>query len=214
MKVRYLYENNGNGIIILESVPQKRTILLNNNKGRAFVPFPYLIHAIRYKKDGACYSSGGIYNRCLSTYLSNKPLASINDHVYVSPTDVERNGYTCVDHRYDHHLFPSRKELVKHLLEFWAGVNHDVNIKWLEKWNLISLEKVCETEWPKGYTFPQISGYSSLFKDWTQSLRNCLYISVQDMGFPGEHYKIYFQEAWPFPHDAVLEIPGKSVDSL
>jgi hypothetical protein len=72
-KFLYVDENN-NGVVVIEQVPQVRTLLINTT--HKHVPLPYVVFVIQFRKQGNQLQYAGI-----SVGFRTEPLASIDDRL-------------------------------------------------------------------------------------------------------------------------------------
>lgn len=208
MRIRYHYEEpfrwfrNIRGIMVVESEPASRTIL-GGNRYKIFLPFPYVVFVIRYRKTSeGKYVYGGLYDRGLAVYFRNKPLETLDDPVFVAPMDAKRQGYCCTDHGYDGSIYETKEQLMKMVIGIWWGTDHSVDGIWLDEWKNIKPKDVLNTNWPGN----SISYGSSLFNN-TYPLRKCFYIPAFNMGFHVD-YETMVKPSLIVPEDAVLEKIG------
>lgn len=169
LKLHLNIKGTASGILLFESAPQFRTILIDGNKSSMRVAFPYLYHTIKYD----ITTTGKIVYRgqpkgCLSAHISNKPLESIWDTVWICPTEPTftgptnvYNGIVCTDHQYDASYYKSLKEMVKFVLNLYWGSKHRVSVR---RWDQIPFNKVCSVDWTEKYHDPFEGGYAKTTK--------------------------------------------------
>ena len=112
------------GILIFESEPQIRTMLLTGNAYSVRLPLPYLLHTVSYLKIDYKYIYPGVLMQGLRVYCRNEPFTSLSDPVGIPPTDYGRMGVVCTNHAYDYKIYDSLKELVSEAIGLWWGTNH------------------------------------------------------------------------------------------
>jgi hypothetical protein len=114
------------GMIICEYSPHTRTFLLNGVKLFAKIHLPYLLHVISYYKNGnGDYFYPGISAAGLRVYISQKSLQTLDDLVWISPTDIRFGGLSCTPHEYDFTTFSSLQNLTKGVSSLWFNSIHE-----------------------------------------------------------------------------------------
>lgn len=147
LKLHYIQKNKNKkfGMVILESAPQMRTLFTYGNKGRACLPFPYLIHIICYSMQNGKFIYGGVEKSGLRVFLRNSPLNTIDDVVFISPTDAENYGLVCTPHDFDHSEYDTLPELINKVITIWWNATH--YIKNVNSWLDLSLEQAVKNNW-------------------------------------------------------------------
>jgi hypothetical protein len=112
------------GMIICEYQPQTRMLITDNKTIRVYLP--YLLHVISYykNKDGK-YLYPGISAAGLRVYISQKSLQTLDDLVWISPTDIRFGGLSCTPHEYDFTTFSSLQNLTKGVSSLWFNSIHE-----------------------------------------------------------------------------------------
>lgn len=151
MKLRYHIDREKDGLVILESEPQVRTIfVVSQLRNNIRVPFPHIIFTIRYEKLDDKFVYPGIYRSGLCVYGKLKPLNKLSDEVIYLPTDYIRKGLVCTNHSYDSKKFDSLKELVNFVVALWWSMSHMVEYQPFKKlWNESDLKDLKSANWEK-----------------------------------------------------------------
>jgi hypothetical protein len=166
MRLRWRFESPGNaGILILESPPQFRTILLESGVWHhARVPLPNMLFVVRYEFRGGkhycdcCYCESrrrsvaithpkklnraskleypGLHGVGLRVYGTKKPISSFQDVAHWLPTDL--NGSVCTNHDLDCCVYEDVGDIVKLVTDFWFSAKHRVSCD-LPKWKCAPL---------------------------------------------------------------------------
>lgn len=164
MQLRYLFENNENGVLIYESDPQMRLMYVSPpmeywcfdslEPKRKRLALPYLRFVIRYEKhkDGVIYP--GITGHGLHVFCGNSPLISLREKSQCFYTDP--CGIVCTDHYYDRFRFRSREELVNKVISLWYGHNHQLYDTKSYKMTDMTMEQVLSKIWGTGGTYQGI----------------------------------------------------------
>lgn len=159
------------GILILESEPQMRTIFIHSQcRDRVRLPFPYTLFLLKYQRTSTGkYKYIGVYGNGLRVFGSLKPLSSMQDKIFLLPTDIERSGSVCTNHSYDNKEYDSLFEMTSEILSLWFGHVHFINANYAEKayndlavkrglkvtieqWENSQLDQLDKIEWTKfGY---------------------------------------------------------------
>lgn len=155
MRLKYHLELETEGVLILESEPQIRNIFIYSQmRSTTRVALPYIQFVVRYiKKNGKIYFPG-VWGSGLRIYGTLSPLTSMQDEVFLLPTDKDQGGYVCTDHRYDMKRFATLEEMVRTVISFWWNTRHNIfsdNIKQLQD---ISLDDLKNVQW----TEPKVHG--------------------------------------------------------
>lgn len=170
MKIIYEYENADYGIVVVEQEPQARTIWANSPRQ---LYFPYIINIITYDKvPGGKVSYGGIYKTGLIVLLANKSPKTLDDTVYICPTESGRKGLVCTPHQYDNKTFDSLNELLFFVTAMWWQIHHGNFIE-LEDWKKKTVENILESQWDYPITireaiqadYPAVVGYGRALLD-------------------------------------------------
>lgn len=149
MKIRYHLDRKTDGLVILESEPQVRTMFIySQNKNTLRVPLPYIIFVVRYLKDKKGFKYPGIYGSGLFVYGKFTPLKEVSDGVVYLPTDKERNGMVCTDHNADNKIYKTVNELVNEVVTLWFSHTHNLEYDpFLNGWSNASLENISKGTW-------------------------------------------------------------------
>lgn len=147
MKIIYEYGDSSYGLVVIEQEPQKRTVWLGSPRQ---LNFPYVINIITYDKlsnGKVCY--GGIYKTGLIVLLANQSIKSLDDMVYVCPTEAGRHGLVCTPHEYDNKQFDTLNELLFFVTSLWWQIHHgDV----VGDWRKETTESVLKKDWGRSLT--------------------------------------------------------------
>src|SRR4051812_4314376 len=126
MILRCHIDREFDGIVILESEPQMRNIISSSEiKNSIYVPMPYIIFTVRYKKHKNEFIYPGVFGCGLHVHGCRKSLTSINDDVVLLPTDDYANGLVCTDHRCDNRRYDSITNLVNDVITMWWNSRHN-----------------------------------------------------------------------------------------
>lgn len=164
MKIIYEYEDAAYGIVIVEQDPQARTIWANSPR---CLQFPYVINIITYDKvPGGKVSYGGIYKTGLVVLLTNKSPKTLDDTVYICPTESQRQGLVCTPHEHDNRTFDSLNELLFFVTSMWWQIHHG-NFTELEDWKKETAKTILKRKWNSPITlreaiqkdYPTLVGY-------------------------------------------------------
>jgi hypothetical protein len=170
------------GMIICEYQPQTRMLITDNKTIRVYLP--YLLHVISYykNKDGK-YLYPGISAAGLRVYISQKSLQTLDDSVWISPTDIRFGGMSCTPHEYDYTIFSSLKELVHGVSHLWFNVAHQfISLKDMETNK--SIKEALD------------------FQNWHKTFKHCFsQYRFADIKFTGMHPLSTFLNNESFPHD-------------
>jgi len=170
MKIIYENENSSMGMVVVQSDPQRRTVWANGGKT---VNFPYLVQIITYDKvAGGKFSYGGIYKTGLIVLFSNKPIESLEDDVYVCPTELGRHGLVCTPHQYDNKTFDTVESLILFVTGLWWQIEHyhlyaSGDPTATSKWQRATTDEVLEIVWGQPISllsaisadYPRCAGY-------------------------------------------------------
>ena len=128
LKSKNLENNLLEGILILESAPQMRTMNFVRQSGQDNfrVPLPYVYHVVRYFERGNRFVFPGVFGSGLRVFGSLNPLKSIEDKVFLLPTDSMALGYVCTNHAWDMLDFDSLEEIVDTTIGFWWSALHSI----------------------------------------------------------------------------------------
>lgn len=130
MKLRYHLDRKQDGLIVLESEPQVRSLFINSQvRNMIRVPLPHMIFIVRYeKKPNGMFSYPGIYGSGLHIYGKSTSLSDFSDDVFLLPTDSQEfyNGMICTNHSSDNKEFDSITKLVNHVITLWWGHSHTI----------------------------------------------------------------------------------------
>lgn len=158
MKIVYEYENGSEGAVVVQSDPQTRTIWANGGK---MVNFPYLVQIITYDKvPGNKFSYGGIYKTGLVVLFANKPIQSLEDTVYICPTEIPRYGLVCTPHQYDNKTFDTLESLIFFVTGLWWQIEHyylyaNGDGQASSRWQRATTDEVLTMNWGTGFTLKQ-----------------------------------------------------------
>lgn len=164
MKIIYEYENTAYGLVVVQQEPQARTIWASSPR---YLQFPYVINIITYDKvPGGKVSYGGIYKTGLVVLLANKSPKTLDDTVYICPTEIGRHGLVCTPHQHDNKTFDSLNELLFFVTAMWWQIHHG-NFNELEDWRKETAKTILERKWNLPVTlrdaiqknYPALTGY-------------------------------------------------------
>lgn len=164
MKIIYEYENATYGIVVVEQEPQARTIWANSPR---YLQFPYVINIITYDKvPGGKVSYGGIYKTGLIVLLTNTSPKTLDDTVYICPTEKSRKGLVCTPHQHDNKTFDSLNELLFFVTAMWWQIHHGDFFE-LVDWKKETAKTILEKKWDSPTTlreamqlnYPALVGY-------------------------------------------------------
>ena len=123
MKLKYIDENDSDGILILESEPQIRNLFIQSQtKDSIRVPFPYMQFVFRYTKRLNKFVYHGYSGAALSILGSKKSLTSLKSKSFVIPTDT--TCIVCTDHDYDGKEYNTLFEMTQEIITLWWGTRH------------------------------------------------------------------------------------------
>lgn len=147
MKIIYEYGDSNYGLVVIEQEPQKRTVWLDNPRQ---LNFPYVINIITYDKlKNGKFSYGGIYKTGLVVLLANQSIKSLDDMVYVCPTEAGRRGLVCTPHEYDNKQFDTLNELLFFVTSMWWQIHHG-NV--VGDWRKETVDSVLKRNWGQSLT--------------------------------------------------------------
>ena len=143
MKLKYKQEGYDEGLIILESEPQFRSVFIKSETRNSIrLPFPYLYFTIAYVKVDNMYQYEGYYGHGLTVYAGLKPLSSLRDKMFLLPIEMSSYGAACTNHAYDNKLYNSLFELSNEVLSLWWGSIHSVYGIDIVSWSELSLNEL------------------------------------------------------------------------
>lgn len=154
MKMRYHLDRMQDGLVVLESEPQLRSIFVySQTRSNIRVPLPHILFTIRYVKlSSGMFSYPGIYGSGLHVYGNMKPLADMNDDVVYLPTDYANyKGLVCTDHGSDNKKFKTVTELVNYVVTHWWSHLHYIDYQPFGStaWHEAKLEQIPKGKWLK-----------------------------------------------------------------
>ena len=165
MRLKYHLDLPDEGLIVVESEPQMRSLILYYSQRFASrFPLPYLQFTIRYIKINGKLHFPGIYGSGLRITGSLKPLSSIHDPVFFLPMGEYAGGRVCTPHEMDMRGFDNLNELVNTIVGVWYGLNHSLTC---DQWNNTKLENFGNLRWTKS-TNPYIKAIIVGREHWLQ----------------------------------------------
>jgi hypothetical protein len=198
MKVRLLHEQDGQGIMIVETPPQRRTLNVSRRHGWQNVALPYLYHVISYTCVGGTYVYNGFFSGGLMAFIANERIENLRDKVCPAPTDISRGGLVCTPHKFDGKHFKSQKELVQFVLKMWYGLQHDIPSQALQQMKTSTMEAIVDRNWDN-ILFTPMAGCS---KSLEASLRDHMTRASDNyMGGAGPRLPAKFDKGLPEEKD-------------
>ena len=175
MKIRYHLDRKDDGLLILETEPQVRTMFVySQNKQTMRVPLPYLIFVVRYIKTKKGFKYPGIAGSGLFVYGKFTPLDKISDGVVYLPTDKNRHGQVCTRHSSDNKIYKTINDLVNEVLTLWFSHVHYLEYDpFLSSggWSKASLQNLSTGNWLTVANFRKFFLESTLFPYGVKSHR-------------------------------------------
>lgn len=159
MKMKYHLDRNQDGIVVLESEPQIRSLFVySQNRNMIRVPLPYILFTVRYVKlSNGGFSYPGVYGSGLHVYANLKPLEDFSEEVFYLPTDSENGsnyrGLVCTDHGSDNMRFNTVEELVNYVVTLWWGHMHHLEYKPFDVWTEATLDQIPTGKWKPAGNF-------------------------------------------------------------
>jgi hypothetical protein len=167
MKIRYHLDRKDDGLLILETEPQVRTMFIySQNKDTMRVPLPHLIFVVRYIKTDTGFKYPGVAGSGLFVYGKFTPLNKISDGVVYLPTDKNRFGQVCTKHSSDNRIYGTINDLVNRVLTLWFSHVHYLEYDpFLSSggWSNASLENLSKGDWLTVRNFHQFFLETTLF---------------------------------------------------
>lgn len=160
MKIRLHLDRANDGLVILESEPQLRSLFVySQTRNIMRVPLPHILFTVRYVKlSTGWFAYPGIYGSGLSVYGNLKPLSTVSDKVFYLPTDyVNYKGLVCTDHKSDNKQFKSVKELVDCVVTHWWSHLHHIDYQpfGATAWHEATLDQLPNGKWENAGNFRQ-----------------------------------------------------------
>lgn len=144
MKLKCHNDCTVDGLLILESEPQVRTLFISSElRSTIRVHLPHILFIVRYHKYNNKFIYPGLYGNGLNIACNFKSIQNLTDEVYYLPTDY---GPVCTNHYYDRKAFYTTYELANFVISLWWGTVHslryqnDVDVEeWCNKKNVEDL---------------------------------------------------------------------------
>lgn len=130
MKVVFESENDSGGVAVVQIEPQQRMFWTNFNPRRLHLP--YVIQVVSYAKNKNSYQYEGVFKAGLSLYVSNKPLRSLEDKVFISPFGERDWGEICTPHDFDETLFNTSDDLIRSITDIWMQTRDKI-LTWIKE---------------------------------------------------------------------------------
>lgn len=157
MKLKYHLDLENEGLVILESEPQMRSLITYSAcRNSTRIALPYLQFAIRYCKIKGKFHYPGVYGSGLRVTGSFAPLSSDKMAVFFLPVGDVSGGRVCTPHEVDMKGFNSLNELVNSVVSMWFGVTHQICCR---EWASTKLEDLNKLTWTKDlYSYSKALG--------------------------------------------------------